>query len=528
MSRRGSQDRTAPRGGALAAAHRGYAYQDLVAAYLLVRALVERFESVVVDRKIVDDDRFDDIEVATSGARIRRQLKSSTDPSAALSLSDFNSAGSSLRFDRLVNTMTAEGTRTADEYRLSATWQPPAPSDGLAGLLVASSDSGTFPGFATKTFRLDASTLWPEDGLPALAPLQHTSAGAKALSREEVVRFCERFVIEVSLPPASLDLSTPGPLEQLLLGLMSEQVGIGRYPNHDRDVVDAGALAIYVASTARTAGATLSPADIAQRLQLRMDFGRIAQAFPIDKAVLQERLSQRRHLCEAIRRGGVHLALAGPGSGKSWVLTQVAQDLRNEGFVVARHYCFLEPGDELVEQRVTTNVFFGNLLGELDDAFKSCSQTPPQRFAAGLPEEPHMTSRRCLTNSWSTPIPSQALQERAICTQYRTRSPRVFGGRCDWLAREKNGNAPSLQSRRHARARQLSSTGRTVDRYRPVRISQYCWSTHRRRSHLPWLSREWSRNSPMRKRVAQHSRMRPADARGPLGSVGAGVRGLAT
>ena len=125
VRRQGSLGRTASRGGALSAAHRGYAYQDLVAAYLLVRALVERFESVVVDRKAVDDDRFDDIEVAASGARIRRQLKSSTDPSAALSLSDFNSAGSSLRFDRLVNTMTAEGTRAADEYRLSATWQPP-------------------------------------------------------------------------------------------------------------------------------------------------------------------------------------------------------------------------------------------------------------------------------------------------------------------------------------------------------------------------------------------------------------------
>lgn len=384
MSREESLGRTALRGGALAAAHRGYAYQDLVAAYLLVRALVERFESVVVDRKAVDDDRFDDIEVTASGARIRRQLKSSADPSAALSLSDFNSAGSSLRFDRLVNTMTAEGTRAADEYRLSATWQAPAPTDALAGLLVACSDSGTFSGFATKTFRLDASTLWPEGGRPVLAPLQHVPAGAKALGREEVVRFCERFVIEVSLPPASLDLAAPGPLEHLLLGLMSGQVGIGRYPNHDRDVVDAAALAIYVASTARAAGDTLSPPDIAQRLQLRTDFGRIAQAFPIDKAVLQERLPQRRHLCEAIRQGGVHLALAGPGSGKSWVLTQVAEDLRKEGLVVARHYCFLEPGDELVEQRVTTNVFFGNLLGELDDAFKSCGLTPPQRFAAGL------------------------------------------------------------------------------------------------------------------------------------------------
>ena len=53
--------RSSYRGGALGAAHRGYAYQDLVTAYLLVRALVERFESVVVDRKVVDDDRFDDI-----------------------------------------------------------------------------------------------------------------------------------------------------------------------------------------------------------------------------------------------------------------------------------------------------------------------------------------------------------------------------------------------------------------------------------------------------------------------------------
>ncbi|TVT73162.1 MAG: ATP-binding protein [Denitromonas halophila] len=383
-AREESPTRVPSRGGALSAAHRGYAYQDLVAAYLLVRALVERFEFVVVDRKTVDDDRFDDIEVATSGTRIRRQLKSSTDPSARLSLSDFNSARSSLRFDRLVNTMTAEGTRAADEYRLSATWQPPVATDALAGLLLASSDSGTFSGFATKTFRLDTSTLWPEGGQPLLAPLQRLSAGTKALSREEVVRFCERFVIEVSLPPASLDLAAPGILESLLLGLMTDQVGIGRYPNHDRDVVDAAALAIYVASTARTAGETLRPPEVAQRLQLRTDFGRIAQAFPVDKAVLQERLPQRRRLCEAIRQGGVHLAIAGPGSGKSWMLTQVAEDLRKEGLVVARHYCFLEPGDEFVELRVTTNVFFGNLLGELDDAFKSCGLTPPQRFAAGL------------------------------------------------------------------------------------------------------------------------------------------------
>lgn len=372
------------RGRGLGAAHRGYMYQDLVAAFLLVRALVERFESVVVDRKAVDDDRFDDIEVTAAGSRIRRQVKSSVDASTALSFSDFNSTGSSLRFDRLVNTMTAEGTQAADEYRLSATWAPPTGMDELARLLVASDDPSTFPGYATKTFRLDANALWPEGGKPILTPLQHAPAGARGLTRGDVMRFCERFVIEVSLPPASLDLTAPGPLDRLLLGLISEQIGIGRYPNHDRDVVDVAALAIHVASSARMVGETLQPSDVAQRLQLHTDFGRIAQAFPIDRSVLLERVSLRLRLCNAIRQGGVHLALAGPGSGKSWVLTQVAEDLQKSGSVVARHYCFLEPGDELIEQRVTTNVFFGNLLGELDDAFKSSGLTPPQRFAAGL------------------------------------------------------------------------------------------------------------------------------------------------
>ena len=168
--------------------------------------------------------------------------------------------------------------------------------------------------------------------------------------------------------------------------VQTEQVGIGRYPNGERRVEDVAALAIYIASMARTNGDTLGPSDVAQRLGLRTDFGRVAQAFPLDRAIMQERLALRTRLRGAIARAGVHLVLAGPGSGKSWALTQLAEDLQRDGAIVARHYCFLEPGDELVERRVTTDVFFGNLLGELSDAFKTRSFTPPQVFAAGLSE----------------------------------------------------------------------------------------------------------------------------------------------
>ncbi|GAB3437258.1 ATP-binding protein [Massilia solisilvae] len=336
----------------------------------------------MVDRKVVDDDRFDDIEVTASGRRIRRQLKSSEHADRALSYTDFNSGNSSLRFDRLVKTFTSEGREHADEYRLSVTWCAPSATDPIAQLLKTASATGTFEGYATGTFRLDPQAVWPREGPPIFAFLQST----QGLAREDVVRFCERFVIEVALPPASLDIDAPGSLEQLLLNVLAEQVGIGRYPNGDRRVEDVAALVIYVASTARTNGDVLTPSDIAQKLGLRTDFGRVAQAFPLDRSTLQERLTLRARLIESIACGGVHLVLAGPGSGKSWTLTQVAEDLELEGKVVARHYCFLEPGDELVERRVTTDVFFGNLLGELSDALKAKSRTSPQVFAAGLNE----------------------------------------------------------------------------------------------------------------------------------------------
>ena len=219
-----------PRAGSLAAAHRGYAYQDLVTAYLLNCCLVQRYEAVVVDRKAVDDDRFDDIEITASGRRTRRQIKSSAHADRALCFADFNANDSSLRFDRLVNTFTAQDLAQADQYRLSATWALPAASDPIAPLLLPVEVEGTFATYTTKTFRLDAARVWPEQGPPVFECLRHTQAGTRPLARDEVLRFCERFVVELALPPASLDLDVPGALERQLLSALTEPHRVSRRP----------------------------------------------------------------------------------------------------------------------------------------------------------------------------------------------------------------------------------------------------------------------------------------------------------
>lgn len=195
--------------GNLQPAHRGYRYQDIATAYVLVRSLVERFDRVVVDRKQVADDRIDDLEITAHGVTVRRQFKSSEDPNRPIASTDFTDADSTLRVDRLVLTYVRAGDAPADEYRLCATWQPPALNDDLANLLEPIDATPTIEHWPSKHFRLRGERLWPVDAPPLWRPLvAHTAADAE-FGRDDLLEFCRRFVIELSLPIASRDLWIP-------------------------------------------------------------------------------------------------------------------------------------------------------------------------------------------------------------------------------------------------------------------------------------------------------------------------------
>ena len=373
------------RRGNLQPAHRGYRYQDIATAYLLVRSIVERYDEVIVDRKQVADDRIDDLEVRMSGRRVRRQFKSSQQATRRLSCDDFIGEKSSLRIDRLVLTHVGAGTSPADEYRLCATWIPPEGDDPLAVLLEPKIIEPTLSGWHSRGFRLRASTIWPVGSTPLWLPLQQSSHDSQ-FTRADFLEFCERFTIELELPIASSQLIEPGPLECALLEVLTEGVGIGRYPNQGRSPADVAALAISLANLARTKEASLTPGEIERDLEIRVDFGRVAQSFPLDQSLFHDRPMFRREVSESVMAGQHQLIIGVPGSGKSWELTRLADELREAGAIVARHYCYLEPGDEMVEQRVTTDVFFGNVLAELIDTDPALSGAGGARFAAGIGE----------------------------------------------------------------------------------------------------------------------------------------------
>ena len=358
----------------LGAAHRGYNYQDLVTAYHFTLALVGEIESITVDRKHYDNDRFDDLTIQKNSGIYRRQIKSSEDSNLHLELEHFTTVKRDLEIDSLIlGFKNAVGI--VDEYRLCATWKPP--SDELANLLKPSAAPPTFANFPTKLYQLNSELIW-SDANPAIWKRLKKSG----ITRNDFLAFVERFVIELEFPQASTDVMIPGALETLLLELLTNSVGIGRYPNHTRSAADVAAQLIQFASQARAQNKTVTRSEIESAIQLRKDFGRVAQEFPVEETIKIHRSDLQTALQSNLNNARV-LLIGPPGSGKSWALTELAQNLKNDNFLVARHYCYLEPGDAQVQSRITVNVLFANLIYELIENLPELRKLHQPLFAAG-------------------------------------------------------------------------------------------------------------------------------------------------
>lgn len=85
----------------LRATHLGYAYQDLLTAIRLVDVALGRAETVVVDAKEFDGDRFDDVTTTWSGGRRERIQIKHTDDERPLSIGSFTTDRRGLRSTRL-------------------------------------------------------------------------------------------------------------------------------------------------------------------------------------------------------------------------------------------------------------------------------------------------------------------------------------------------------------------------------------------------------------------------------------------
>jgi hypothetical protein len=370
-----------PKTAGLGAAHEGYFYQDLATAYFLAEGLVRQVERITVDRKEYEGDMFDDLTVRDGSRVVRRQFKYREHVDRKLQVRDFTTQVSRLRIDDVVRCYKRAGDSPADEYRICTRWAKPEDTD-LADLLVPSDAAPSFGGYQSQLFCLRADLIWPPNEEPIWGPLRDS----RDFSRADFLAFAERLVIELECPGMSQDPFNPGPLEDLLLHILEERIGVGRWPNQDLRAEDAALRLIVRATDARTHGETLTCHDIEAALHIRTDFGRVTQQFPLDRRQLVNREAFRSSLRKSILAGQTVILTGLPGSGKSWTLTDLAEHLASKGHLVARHYCFLEPGDPEVARRIITGTVFGNLVAELLDADAALRTGDRPRYSAGSEE----------------------------------------------------------------------------------------------------------------------------------------------
>ena len=338
----------------LTAAHRGYEYQDLLAACRLVDLLLGSAVGVRVDEKLIDGDLFDDLTTQFSdGSRERVQVKHTDDDDRPLRVNSFTKGSRRLPLDRVFASVLADrdgpgAGADRHSYRVVLRDTPPADSRLTAVLRPAANDPGPFlPAMQTVRLAFDAGALWSQmEQQPAGGP--DSSDGifsflgdlTAPLSYDDLVWACSRLVIELAAPAASLDLTLPGAAENLLLARVLDEVGAGSFPNQHRSAVDVAAAMIGTARNARQGGHVVTREEIFRRAQLRTDFGAVEHRDPVEHEFRVPREMALEQIVaaagEIAEEGGVLVVVGPPGQGKSWLCQQALEELSGQGWLGSR------------------------------------------------------------------------------------------------------------------------------------------------------------------------------------------------
>ncbi|OBX04866.1 hypothetical protein QV06_04910 [Gallibacterium genomosp. 3] len=369
-------------------AHEGYQYQDLLCSYFILKEIIlGRFDSVLTfDKKHIEDDRFDDLVIQNGDSIQRKQIKYSNETNAKhLSKDDLsNDNGTSLAIYKLFENWRELRTNQT-EFRLCLAWNEPIEYN-IKDALIPQVGNSSFNSIITNVFKLNIDNIWQEnpenfnrwDNLKRYVK-QHN------IDRNEFVAFCNELIIETNFPKASLDFIYPDVLENVLIE-QAKKIGIGQYPNNDISINDFLIKIVKYSGDFRTNSTQLNIKQILEKLRIRTDFGQIEQKFQIDKEKNIIFKAKIENLLQVFKKNQKTILVAEPGAGKSWFLTNLIEYLKENNHKVVRHYCFTGMEDSFSEQRITSDVFFGNLIADIQLIYPELQKQKEQILASNLNE----------------------------------------------------------------------------------------------------------------------------------------------
>lgn len=278
---------------------------------------------IIIDRKDFSGDKFDDLKLKTSNSTTEFQIKYSDDESShKLTKDDF---------------ANGNGHDTA-----------------LCDLF-----------FSTVAFVFDGNLFWPRGKLPPKTWRKFNTAIKEGyIDREDFLSFCNELTIILEMPKASLDLKNPGGIENVIIKQI-EKLGIGIYPNNNLAVEDVIYKLAAEVKHSRAMGNRLNSNALLGRLGLIMDYGKFDQRFPVDSAhqiILDDEI-ERLH--RDIRNSKRVIVTGNPGSGKSWLVDEYIDKLKNDDSKVIHYNCFQSLQDTNSLERIRVASLYGNLVSQI-------------------------------------------------------------------------------------------------------------------------------------------------------------------
>ena len=341
----------------LEAAHKGYLFQDLVTAIYLSKGIIKPGITITADVKSSEDDRFDDLKIESISSLELIQIKRSD--CKEFDIGDLSSDRHDLRLDRLYASWKAvdedrKRSRTV-ECLILTNWRKP---EILPNYLLPTTLSADELPTGGLSFKIDLTECAEADRLRLCRHLTD-------VSQQDLDRFLAQLTLVLEIPAASLDLNSAGALERSLLGTLKDRIGVGVQPNEHISPIDAASRLVHRAAILRSndpASSSITGSRIAPLLGLVTNFGALPQDFPFVESEFLDSSRRKELLEKLVVFGSVTVLRAGPGSGKSWELTNHFRNLQSRGVKVASHYCYLSPDDESQESRITRRALLGNLI----------------------------------------------------------------------------------------------------------------------------------------------------------------------
>ncbi len=373
----------------LKSAHIGYAYQDLLTSYFILKEILDGNKDSLfsIDKKHTSNDRFDDL-VIKNGSKIqRKQIKYSDETnSKELAKDDLsNDSNYKLAIYKLYETWKSLNSSNC-EFRLCLAWDEPTEENIKTVLNPISNSFSSFSTFSTKLYKINLDNLWEEN------PEKFNRWNSlkkyveeNDVNRDDFKQFCDELIVELKFPKANIDFNIPSDLEKILIQ-QAQKLGIGQYPNNDDTITGFLERLAYKVSGYRAKSIEIMSRKILDELGVKTDFGKIEQKFEIDQTkniTIEKRFEL---FFKNIIQNKNTLLLGEPGSGKSWFLTNFINYLENNKKRVIRHYCFTKTDDENNDKRASSDTFFGNLISDIIKYYPELETKKTNRYAANLEE----------------------------------------------------------------------------------------------------------------------------------------------